>query len=257
MVGMSLSVICTAANTFFHFRTPAPFISPFIVQILAYPIGSFLAWATPLWSFTMPRWLGGKELQLNPGPFNIKEHSIIIIMANVGIGPAYGLHAVVSSELWYGRQIGPWFNILFILSTQLTGFTFAGLCRRFVVWPASMIWPSVLVAATSLNTFHAENEGFQGSMTRFRFFIITGSCAFAYYFLPGKTFVVCMCSANTQGFCSLLCHTFRMPAGSRQTIVWSTSYSECRPVSVTVCSRSTGLKSLGSVILLPPHGGLK
>jgi OPT family oligopeptide transporter len=187
---MSLSVVCTAANTFFNFRTPAPYISPFIVQILAYPIGSFFAWAIPLWSFTLPRWLGGKEVHLNPGPFNIKEHSIIIIMASVGIGPAYGLFAVVSSELWYGHDFGPGFNILFILATQLTGFAFAGLCRRFVVWPASMIWPSVLVAATNLNTFHAEDEGFQGGMSRLKFLMITGSCAFAYYFLPGELAVL-------------------------------------------------------------------
>jgi hypothetical protein len=58
-----------------------------------------------------------------------------------------------------------------------------------------MIWPYNLVVATFLNTFHAEEEVQPGQMTRFRFFIIACSGAFAYYFLPG------MCSPYTFGSC--------------------------------------------------------
>ena len=134
----------------------------------------------------MPRWLGGAEFSFNPGPFNIKEHTIIVMMANVAIGPAYALYMTVSSELWYNHDFGVWFNILFVLSTQITGFAFAGMCRRFVVWPASMIWPGNLVVATNLNTFHAEDDGFTGGMTRFKFLMIAGGSAFAWYFLPGE-----------------------------------------------------------------------
>ena len=189
-LGIVLCILTTAANTFFHFRTPAPYISPFMIQVVSYPIGKFLAWVVPIWSWTVPRWLGGWEINLNPGPFNIKEHTLIVIMANVGTSPAYSLYAIVSSELWYAHDFGIGFSILFTLSTQLTGFTFAGLCRRFVVWPASMIWPQVLVAATLLNTFHAEEEGFRGGMSRMKFLFIAGGCAFAYYFLPGGSVVV-------------------------------------------------------------------
>jgi hypothetical protein len=41
-------------------------------------------------------------------------------------------------------------------SKVLAGFGLAGLCRRFLVWPASMVWPQNLVACTLLNTLHAE-----------------------------------------------------------------------------------------------------
>lgn len=70
----------------------------------------------------------------------------------------------------------------------MTGFSMAGIARRFVVWPASMIWPYNLVVATNLNTFHAEDDSQTNGMTRFRFFMISGSCAFAWYFLPGFLF---------------------------------------------------------------------
>jgi hypothetical protein len=38
------------------------------------------------------------------------------------------------------------------------GFGLAGLSRRLLVWPASMIWPYNLVITTSLNTLHAGDD---------------------------------------------------------------------------------------------------
>jgi hypothetical protein len=64
------------------------------------------------------------------------------------------------------------------------GFGIAGISRRLLVWPASMIWPYNLIITTNLNTFHAEDEG-TGGMTRFKFFMIALAGAFAYYFFPG------------------------------------------------------------------------
>lgn len=155
-------------------------------RVVAYPCGKILARIMPIGVYRNPRWLGGHEWSLNPGPFNIKEHCIITIMSNVSLTPAYGLSAIVSSELWYQRPLGIGFNILFVLSTQITGFSLAGICRRFVVWPASMIWPGVLMMCTNLNTLHAEDEGFQGGITRFRFLVYTSVGAFLFYILPGE-----------------------------------------------------------------------
>ena len=84
---------------------------------------------------------------------------------------------------------------MLILATQLTGFGLAGLCRRFLVWPASMVWPQNLVACTLLNTLHAEDEddgigigiGNSGKgMSRYKFFIITTVGSFFFFFLPGE-----------------------------------------------------------------------
>ncbi|WVR05633.1 OPT family small oligopeptide transporter [Kwoniella sp. DSM 27419] len=188
VIGMFFVVVGSAINTFFHFRTPAPYISPLIIQMIAYPVGKAAAWALPITTWRLPRWLGGREFSFNPGPFNIKEHTIIVMMANVAVGPAYALYATVSSELYYYKNFGYGFNIMFLLATQLTGFTVAGICRRFVVWPASMIWPSNLVVTTNLNTLHAEDDGFQGGMNRFKFLILAASGAFIWYLFPGFIF---------------------------------------------------------------------
>lgn len=50
------------------------------------------------------------------------------------------------------------FDLVLTFVTQLTGFGLAGLCRRFLVWPAAMVWPQNLVVCTLLNTLHAEDD---------------------------------------------------------------------------------------------------
>ena len=187
LLGLFFCIIATAANTFFHFRTPSPYISPFIIQVVSYPCGKFLAWCMPIRTWQVPRWLGG-EFSFNPGPFNIKEHTLIVIMANAATNSSYALYATVAGQLWYGYNFNTGFNILFVFAVQLTGFSLSGLARRFVIWPASMIWPTTLVVCTNLNTFHAEDESFQGGMSRFRFLMITVGAAFCYYFFPGFIF---------------------------------------------------------------------
>ena len=77
-----------------------------------------------------------------------------------------------------------------MLATQLTGFGIAGLARRFLVRPASMVWPQNLVACTLLNTLHAEEDNQSGGITRYKFFMFTAVAAFIYYFLPGAPFVI-------------------------------------------------------------------
>jgi OPT family oligopeptide transporter len=110
-------------------------------------------------------------------------------MANSAISPAYALNLTLILDKYYNTPKGIGFDICMVLSSQMIGYGFAGLCRRFLVWPAGMIWPSNLVICTLLNTFHAEDDdGRDGSMTRYRFFAIVTTAAFAWYFLPNFLF---------------------------------------------------------------------
>jgi OPT oligopeptide transporter protein len=63
---------------------------------------------------------------------------------------------------------------LLVMSTQLIGFSISGICKRFLVTPPSMIWPTNLPIAALFNTSHAqETMGTHGhdGITRERFFI--------------------------------------------------------------------------------------
>ncbi|KAF8589528.1 oligopeptide transporter [Ramaria rubella] len=186
VIGLLLCIIASAMNVFFNFRSPAPTVIPLVLLLLSYPAGKLAAYALPIvtYKFPFPARLGGPfELSLNPGPWNIKEHVLVYIMSNVA------MNAIVVGEIYYNIRLGFWFNLTLILATQLTGFGLAGLTRRLLVYPASMVWPQNLVACTLLNTLHAEDDDpSAGGITRYRFFMWGVLAAFAFFFLPGFLF---------------------------------------------------------------------
>ena len=191
LLGTFFAMAGAALNTYFQIRYPSPFVTPIVIQVITYPLGAGMARFFTARIFSSPKWLQRTgfpaEWSLNPGPFNIKEHSVIVIMANVGIAPAFGINVLLAFDKFYGIKTGFGFDILLLLSTQMVGFTFAGLTRRFLIWPASLIWPQSLVTCTLLNTFHAEDDdGTDGSLPRHRFFIYVFLAAGCWYFLPGE-----------------------------------------------------------------------
>ena len=178
------------------YRIPLPNLPRSLFPINQPSFAPFRLIVNLLLPLTYPRVI---EFSLNPGPWNIKEHVLVYIMANVAVGNPYALNAIVVSEIYYGIVLGYWFSLTLVLATQLTGFGLAGLCRRFLVSPASMVWPQNLVACTLLNTLHAEDEddgigmyggtsigGSTKGMTRYRFFFITMTASFFFFFLPGQ-----------------------------------------------------------------------
>jgi OPT family small oligopeptide transporter len=187
LVGLVLSLAGSGMNMFFNFRQPAPLVIPVVLLLVAHPLGKFLAYSLPITIYRLPRVLGGAQFSLNPCPWNIKEHVLVVIMTNVSVGPAYALNAIVVAEFYYKLHLGVWFSIVLLLATQMTGFGLAGLCRRFLVWPASMVWPQNLMTCTLLNTFHAEEDENAG-ISRFRYFMFVFTGAFFFFFLPGYLF---------------------------------------------------------------------
>ncbi|KAM0747271.1 OPT oligopeptide transporter [Meredithblackwellia eburnea MCA 4105] len=196
LLGILFSCLMGAINLFFYLRYPAPLITPPICQVLSYPLGKILAWALPTASWRTPRVLRRlgfpDEWSLNSGPFNIKEHTVIILMVNTSIAPAYALNYSLVAELWYDKPSTYIFDLFLLLSSQMIGFGTAGITRRFLVWPAGLIWPQNLVYCTLFNTLHAEDDDDESdgekSVSRFRFFTYITIGAFIWYFVPGFLF---------------------------------------------------------------------
>ena len=208
-IGLVLCMIGSAMNVFFNFRQPAPQVVPLVLVLVSYPVGKLAAYTLPIkrfrWSFPTlwlaptgeSKWwkqykIARKSVEysfsLNPGPWNIKEHVLVYIMANVAVGPPYALNAIVVSEIFYDINHGFWFNLVLVLATQLTGFGLAGLCRRFLVFPASMVWPQNLVTCTLLNTLHAEDDEESDGISRYKFYMWGTLGAFLFFFFPGFIF---------------------------------------------------------------------
>lgn len=159
--------------------------------MLAYPLGCFVAKVAPLTVFRLPTWLPGRlsgaAWTMNDGPFNVKEHALIVIMANVGVSQAYGLHLIVVGDLYYGRSFAFGFGFLLLVCSQLLGFAMAGLAQQFVVQPASMLWPEALSVAANLNAFHAQDDAFSGKISRLRLLMYVLGGSTLYFWLPGTS----------------------------------------------------------------------
>lgn len=68
---MIFAILLAGVNQFFFFRYPSVTVPGLVAQLLAFPAGKLLEVIIPRSRF----W--------NPGPFNIKEHTLITIMAGV------------------------------------------------------------------------------------------------------------------------------------------------------------------------------
>lgn len=184
VLGMILNTIGSALNLLFSLHSPQIILTTLVTSLLAWPIG--VAWA---------RFIPNIKIfgaPLNPGPFNIKEHTIIVIMANVsfGGGAAYATDILLSQHKFYEQDFGWGFDLLAIWSTQCIGFALGGLARRVLVNPASMIWPQNLVTVTFLTNLHVNSnhvaDGWK--ISRLYFFALIGICSFLWYWFPNYIF---------------------------------------------------------------------
>lgn len=105
----------------------------------------------------------------------------------------YATDVILAQEIWYKQSFGWAWQILFGISTLCTGYGLAGLARRFLVWPAAMIWPADLINCTLFYTLHdhspsdpARTNGW--SISRYRWFLIVMAGSFAWYWFPGYLF---------------------------------------------------------------------
>lgn len=163
-------------------------ITSIVIQLVAYPIAQ-------LWDLVMPNrqfTTFGVKYNFNPGPFNMKEHAIIVVMgnANFGGGSGYFLDTMTALKGFYGQDFGWGFAMLLALTTQISGFGIAGILRKLLVEPSAMMWPSQLVNCAFMYALHdhsptnpAKSNGWSISRYRWFFYVFIGS--FVWYWFPG------------------------------------------------------------------------
>ncbi|OAE28509.1 hypothetical protein AXG93_1736s1050 [Marchantia polymorpha subsp. ruderalis] len=149
VIGIVSSLVLTFINTFFGYHTEPLSVTSVAAQIAALPVGRFMANVLPHKRVSIP--FTDWSFSLNPGPFNVKEHVLITIFANAGGGDAYAIYIVNAIKAFYHRTLDFVPALLLVLTTQLLGYGWAGLMRRYLVEPAHMWWPSNLV---QVSLFH-------------------------------------------------------------------------------------------------------
>ncbi|KAL6568285.1 oligopeptide transporter 4 [Orobanche hederae] len=208
-LGILSCTVLSFLNTFFSYRTEPLVITMISVQVATLPLGRFMADVLPTTKF---RLFGSKRLEftLNPGPFNMKEHVLISIFANAGSafggGMAYAVGIVDIIKAIYKRNISFMASWILVITTQVLGYGWAGILRKYVVEPAEMWWPSSLV---QVSLFRALHEKDSSKNSRARFFLIALVCSFSWYIFPGYLF-------PTLSSLSLLCLAFPKSVKAQQ-----------------------------------------
>ena len=202
------SFLGSSTNLFFSLRYPSVAITPVIALLLVHPLGL-------LWDYSLKRrydpneeFLDGHRVSsttefddssLRPGKsrrirrwlaqgrWNEKEHTCVYVSSNVAFGFAFATDVIVEQTQFYNQKAPITYQLLLTISTQILGYGFAGLTRRFLVRPSDMIWPGTLMSAAMFSTLHKQdNKPANGwKISRWNFFYILWTSSFIFYFLPG------------------------------------------------------------------------
>ncbi|MCJ1313528.1 hypothetical protein MMC25_007207 [Agyrium rufum] len=201
----------SATNLFFSLRYPSVAITPVIALVLVHPMGRM--WDALLKFDNDPEcifeagtlvrrlpsrgpdrhrdsWIRRFRLWLSQGSWNEKEHAMVYIGSNVSFSFAFATDVIVEQAKFYHQDPTIVYQLLLIISTQILGYSFAGLTRRYLVRPPSMIWPGILMSTAMFTTMHkSENKTANGwTISRYKFFVYIWGASFAWYFLPGLLF---------------------------------------------------------------------
>ncbi|KAI5671259.1 hypothetical protein M9H77_11623 [Catharanthus roseus] len=189
-LGLTSCTILIFLNTFFIYRTQPLSISANLMQITVLPVGKFMAVTLPKKQYSL---FGRWRFSLNPGPFNIKEHVIITVMANcgmaIGSGDTYSIGAITVMKAYYKQSLNFLCALFIVLTTQIFGYGWAGMLKKYLVDPVEMWWPSNLAQVSLFRALHEKEANTEG-LTRMKFFLVFMVASFAYYALPDYLFPI-------------------------------------------------------------------
>ncbi|KAK9470396.1 OPT oligopeptide transporter protein-domain-containing protein [Dipodascopsis tothii] len=171
VLGLIWVVIGAFVNSFFAWRQPQLKLQSTAIQLLLYPCGK-LAQLLPDWGVTM----------------------FATLMVNVGASSSNFMNYVLIQRLpvYYGQEwVSAGYIIVLNLSSLIVGFGWAGLLRRWVIYPSRAIWPTVLPTLAlnrALLVPERKTRVHGWSISRYRFFFVCFVGMFLYFFLPDYVF---------------------------------------------------------------------
>lgn len=190
IVGTIWCAIGAVINQFFSERQPSISLSSLVAQIFIYPSGVLLSYIFPKWKFKVWKY----TIDLNPGPWTPKEQMLTTLFYAVSGGNPYSSYNILMQKLdhFYGEEWVTWgYQILLTLSTQFMGFGFAGVVRRFAVYPVHTVWPTYLptLALNKALVTPEKKQNINGwTISRYSFFFITFAASFLYFWVPTYLF---------------------------------------------------------------------
>ncbi|OOG00122.1 hypothetical protein ASPCADRAFT_161658 [Aspergillus carbonarius ITEM 5010] len=170
-----------ALSTFYYFKPYYNTITSYAVQLLSWGMGDAMAKYLPKRQFNFFGW----KWTMNPGPWNAKEHALIVVAYWGSCYTAYGMGPLSAIELYYGQKLNAGWSMFFLLASQMIGYGFAGLFRDILVRPPQMYYPGVLPNVSLFNAMHKNPSVTKKAL---KYFAIVASVTFVYEWLPELIF---------------------------------------------------------------------
>ncbi|UJR18574.1 hypothetical protein I4U23_005481 [Adineta vaga] len=138
-----LGLIFVVGMSFFHqwgaVQIAGSYISSILVIVLVFPLGH-------LWTLIVPK----------SQPFTVKEHGFVLVMANTAwmYYSVFTYATLTTLKVLERDNLSFPYYFFFVLALQFLGFGLAGVLRRFLVWPADVIWPQNFPLIALLRSLH-------------------------------------------------------------------------------------------------------
>ncbi|KAH9478604.1 Oligopeptide transporter 1 [Psilocybe cubensis] len=194
LLGLGLSVFSSVLSTIYTFKPQNATVSQLFCLIIAYVLGIGMA--------ALPS--HGAWRYINPGPFNIKEHTVIVIMSSTASSVAVAMEVIAALDLFYDLRLNSAVAVFSIFSTQMLGEWSSHVLRTFLVYPTYAFYPSYISVVNLLQSLHF---GGALNMKRRRFFWIVFAAIFFWEWIPQYAFplltaisVVCMVDNGRHDF---------------------------------------------------------
>nr|XP_001400241.2 hypothetical protein ANI_1_3030024 [Aspergillus niger CBS 513.88] len=170
-----------ALSTFYYFKPYYNTITSYAIQLLSWGMGDAMARYLPTRQFSFFGW----KWSMNPGPWNAKEHALIVVAYWGSCYTAIGMGPLSAIELYYGEKLNAGWSMFFLLASQMIGYGFAGLFRDILVRPPKMYYPGVLPNVALFNAMHRNPSVTKKAL---KYFAIIASITFVYEWLPELIF---------------------------------------------------------------------
>ncbi|KAF9458297.1 OPT oligopeptide transporter [Collybia nuda] len=201
---LSLGLSCFAAvlGQIFYFRPQTVKVSQLFLLIISYLMGKVMEEIIPgpgstakiqtrdtrFWRF------------MNPGPFNIKEHVAITIMATTSSSSALAISIFAAQDLYYNVRPNAAVGIFTLIGSQLIGYGIAGIMRNFLVYPTFAVYPQLMPQVQLFDALHrGQHAVMQKRRLKFFWIVFVGIFVwewFPEYIAPTLTGISIFCLAN-------------------------------------------------------------
>ncbi|KAI3915466.1 hypothetical protein MKW92_023548, partial [Papaver armeniacum] len=186
IVGPITCVFLSILTEFFEYRRNPILLPATCFTMLFLPIGKLMAATLPTEPIKIPgtKW----TFSMNPGPFNMKEHVLLSILATSGMDRPFSLSIVVIAKVFYHKKISFWASFLLVQTSQMIGYGFAGIFMNFLVESPYMWWPYSVLNVSFYRMLHEVEQRPKRQLTRLQFFILASVASFSYHIIPNYFF---------------------------------------------------------------------